>query len=91
MDLERICEFGSVCIVGAPDQDHVDKIHAGQEWNDAPGHNLVYAKEAFISDVATSESSAYDDDGKDGAPPAVEERGVVGDACAAFGWRIVVE
>jgi hypothetical protein len=91
MDLERVCKLGGVGIVGAPYQNHMDEGHAGEKRKDAPGHDLVFAEEAFIPDVAADKAGSYDEGAEDGAPPAVEKRGVVCDASAALGRRIVVE
>lgn len=91
MDLERICKLGSVGVVGAPDQNHVDESHAGYQWKDASGHDFILAEEALVAHVAASKSGSNDDDGEGGAPPAVEEGRVVGDAGTALRWCIVVE
>lgn len=90
-NLDGIGQLGHVDIVGAPDEDDMDTAHAGQERNDAPGHDLVLAEEALISNVAARQAKGDDDNGGDGAPPAVEKGRVVGDPGAAVGRRDVEE
>lgn len=91
IDYGSIGQIGSVGVISTPDQDHVNKSHAGDERDDAGSHDLVLTEETFVPHVAASESCCYDDEGEDGAPPAVEKRRVVGDAGATLGWRVVVE
>jgi hypothetical protein len=91
VDLERISKLRGIGIVGAPDQNHVDESHAGEKGKNAPSHDFVFAEETFIPDVAADKSSSYGDGAEDGAPPAVEKRGIVCDAGAGLGRRIVVE
>lgn len=84
-NLERVCEAADVDVVGAVNEDDVNAAHAGQEWNNAAGHDLVFAEKAFIADIATRQTESYENDGEYGAPPAVEQRRVVADTGAALG------
>lgn len=86
--------IGQICgidIVGAVEKNNMDAAHACKKRQDAVCHDLVLAEEAVISNVAAGEAEADDDDGEDGAPPAVQESRVVGDAGPAVWWRSVPE
>ena len=75
----RIYEAIEVDIVSAVDKNDVGEGHASHTRNQTPGHDLIFGKEAFVARIATEEASRYNDGGKDGAPPAVEEGWIVGD------------
>lgn len=90
-NLDGVCQVGRVDIVGAVDQDDVDKAHARKQRKDAEGHDLVFAEELLIADVAARQADADNDCGEDGAPPAVEEGRVVGDAGSGLWGNGTVE
>jgi hypothetical protein len=90
-NLYGICETANIDIVCAVDEDDVDTSHASEKRNDTPGHDLVLAEEAFISNVAAGQSESNNDYGEDGAPPAVEQSWVVCSSGAALRWRSIID
>lgn len=66
-----VCQAGNIDIVCAVDQDNVHKAHARKEGKDAERHDLVFAEQAFIANVAAEQADAYDDSGENGAPPEI--------------------
>lgn len=86
-----VCQAGNIDIVCAVDQDNVHKAHARKEGKDAERHDLVFAEQAFIANVAAEQADAYDDSGENGAPPAVQERGIVGQASPGLWGRRAVQ
>ena len=91
VDLGRVRQGRGVDVVCAVDEDDVGTAHAGHEGDDAPGHDLVFAEQLVVANVAAREADKDDAEGEDGAPPAVEQRRVVCDTGAAFGGRCIVE
>jgi len=90
-DDQGICELTDVDVVRAVYENNVHASHARSQRDDAPGHDLVFAEESLVSNVPAKNSKSNDDDGEDGAPPAVQQRGVVADACTTLWWRCIVD
>ena len=91
VDLDVGVEAADVDVVGAVEQDDMDEGHSSQQGDDAVGHDFVFMKEALIAKVAAGNTQAYDEDGENSTPPAVEKGGVVGSAGAALGRGLVVQ
>lgn len=90
-DFDGVGEAADVDVVGAVDEDNMNARHAGEEWNDAPSHDFVFAKKAFVANVAAGQAKTYEDHGENGAPPAVEQGRVVADAGAALRGGSIVK
>lgn len=66
-----------VDVVIAPQHDGVDEGHADEQWDDAQGHDLVFAEQPIVADFAATEAKQDHGEGACGAPPAEEQSGVV--------------
>lgn len=88
---DRVCQIRNIDIVGAPDEDDMHKAHTRKQWNDAEGHDLVFAEKSFIANVAAGQPDGYDDSGENGAPPRIQESRVVGEAGSAQRGGIIVQ
>jgi len=49
-------QAGGVDVVVAPQQDGVDKGHADEQWDNAQAHDLVFAEQPIVADLATTEA-----------------------------------
>jgi len=81
----------NIDVVCAVYENDMNKRHASKQGNDAQGHDLVFAEEALIANVATRQTDSYDGSREDGAPPAVQESRVVGEASPAVWGSSVVQ
>jgi hypothetical protein len=90
-NFQGVDETTDIDVVCAVDEHDVNTTHTGNQWDHAPGHDFVFAEEAFISNVPASESKSYEDDGEDGAPPAVEQGWIVPNAGAALRRSFIVD
>jgi hypothetical protein len=90
-NFDRVCQVGNVDVIGAVDENNMDKAHTCKEGEDAESHDLILAEQALIANVAAGKTDAYDDCGENGAPPAVQKRRVVGQASPGVWGRRAVE
>lgn len=91
LNLYGVCQAIRFYVVCSIDEDDMHECHSCKERNNARCHDLIFPKEPLIPDIAPTKPEADNDEGEDGAPPAVEERGVIGETAAALRRRFIVE
>ena len=67
----------SADVVVAPQQDWVNEGHADEQRHNAQCHDLVFAEQPVVADLAPAEAKEDHGEGACGAPPAEEQSGVV--------------
>ena len=66
-----------VDVVVPPQQDRVYESHADEQRDNAQGHDLIFAEQSIVADLAAAETKEDHGEGACGAPPAEEQSGVV--------------